>query len=159
MACSFTQSASPASRATTATVAATASIPRGPTLQHFGGCDLYGTHIPDITSNSTPPPYISTTLTDPTSTLFQSPGSVTTAGLTDLVRRLGEFHRDHPSYGNGASGKGVAMWDLDNEPTWWDAVHRDVHPVAFTYDEVTNNGIGTALAIKTADPTARSAGR
>jgi hypothetical protein len=50
------------------------------------------------------------------------------------------------------------MWDLDNEPTWWDAVHRDVHPVAFTYDEVTNNGIGTALAIKTADPTALVSG-
>ena len=64
----------------------------------------------------------------------------------------------NPSYGNGASGKGVAMWDLDNEPTWWDAVHRDVHPVAFTYDEVTNNGIGTALAIKTADPTALVSG-
>jgi hypothetical protein len=64
----------------------------------------------------------------------------------------------NPSYGNGASGKGVAMWDLDNEPTWWDAVHRDVHPVAFTYDEATNNGIGTALAIKTADPTALVSG-
>ncbi len=52
----------------------------------------------------------------------------------------------------------MAVWDLDNEPTWWDAVHRDVHPVAFTYDEVTNNGIGTALAIKTADPTALVSG-
>jgi hypothetical protein len=61
-------------------------------------------------------------------------------------------------YGNGASDKGVAVWDLDNEPTWWDAVHRDVHPVAFTYDEVTNNGIGTALAIKSADSTALVSG-
>ena len=33
-------------------------------------------------------------------------------------------------------------------------MHRDVHPVASTYDEVTNNGIATAEAIKTADPTA-----
>jgi len=62
------------------------------------------------------------------------------------------------SYGNGTSGKGVAIWDLDNEPSWWDAVHRDVHPVAFTYDEVTNGGIGTALAIKTVDPTAEVSG-
>jgi hypothetical protein len=37
-------------------------------------------------------------------------------------------------------------------------VHRDVHPVPFTYDEVTNNGIGTALAIKIADPTAQVSG-
>ena len=62
------------------------------------------------------------------------------------------------SYGNGASGKGVALWDLDNEPTWWDAVHRDVHPNPFTYDEVTNDGLGTALAIKSADPTALVSG-
>ena len=62
------------------------------------------------------------------------------------------------AYGQGnpgsGMGKGVAFYDLDNEPAWWDAVHRDVHPVASTYDEVTNGGIGTALAIKTIDPTA-----
>jgi hypothetical protein len=52
----------------------------------------------------------------------------------------------------------VAIWDLDNEPAWWDALHRDVHPVASTYDEVTNGGIGTALAIKTVDPTAQVSG-
>jgi hypothetical protein len=61
----------------------------------------------------------------------------------------------NPSYGNGASGKGVAFWDLDNEPAWWDGVHRDVHPAPSTYDEVTWGDIGTALAIKTADPTAK----
>ena len=33
-------------------------------------------------------------------------------------------------------------------------VHRDVHPVASTYDEVTINEIATARAVKTADPTA-----
>lgn len=59
------------------------------------------------------------------------------------------------TYGNGASGKGVAMWDLDNEPAWWDAVHRDVHPAPSTYDEVTWGDISTALAIKTVDPTAK----
>jgi Glycoside hydrolase family 44 len=56
-------------------------------------------------------------------------------------------------FGTAADG-GVFGYDLDNEPAWWDAVHRDVHPVASTYDEVTNNGIATAEAIKTADPTA-----
>jgi hypothetical protein len=57
---------------------------------------------------------------------------------------------------NGVTG--VAIYDLDNEPAWWDAVHRDVHPVASTYDEVTNNGIATAKAIKTADSTAEVSG-
>ena len=60
-------------------------------------------------------------------------------------------------FGSAASG-GVAVYDLDNEPTWWDAVHRDVHPAPFTYDEVTNNGIAHAAAIKAADPTAEVSG-
>jgi hypothetical protein len=60
-------------------------------------------------------------------------------------------------FGSAASG-GVAIYDLDNEPSWWDGVHRDVHPVASTYDEVTNNGIATAQAIKAADPTAEVSG-
>ncbi len=60
-------------------------------------------------------------------------------------------------FGDAAHG-GVAVYDLDNEPSWWDAVHRDVHPVAFTYDEMTNNGIAHAAAIKAADPTAEVSG-
>lgn len=61
-------------------------------------------------------------------------------------------------FGNAASGTGVSIYDLDNEPAWWDAVHRDVHPVASTYDEVTNNGIAVAAAVKAADPTAEVSG-
>jgi len=60
-------------------------------------------------------------------------------------------------FGKAADG-GVAIYDLDNEPAWWDAVHRDVHPNPSTYDEVTNNGIATAKEIKTADPTAAVSG-
>jgi hypothetical protein len=57
-----------------------------------------------------------------------------------------------------AANGGVAIYDLDNEPSWWDAEHRDVHPAPFTYDEVTTDGIATALAIKTADSTAKVSG-
>ena len=60
-------------------------------------------------------------------------------------------------FGTAANG-GVAIYDLDNEPAWWDVVHRDVHPLPSTYDEVTNNGITTAQAIKAADPTAEVSG-
>jgi len=60
-------------------------------------------------------------------------------------------------FGSAANG-GVAIYDLDNEPAWWDAVHRDVHPIASTYDEVTNNEIAVAKAVKTADPTAGVSG-
>lgn len=55
-------------------------------------------------------------------------------------------------------GKDVMIWDLDNEPEYWSAVHRDVHPNPMTYDEITNGGIGTSLAIKTADPNALVSG-
>jgi hypothetical protein len=60
-------------------------------------------------------------------------------------------------FGAAANG-GVAFYDLDNEPAWWDAVHRDVHPQPSTYDEVTDNGIATAQAIKIADPFAEVSG-
>lgn len=60
-------------------------------------------------------------------------------------------------FGTAANG-GVAIYDLDNEPTWWSAVHRDVHPIPFTYDEVTNNGIAVATAVKNADPSAEVSG-
>ncbi|MGB6780495.1 MAG: glycoside hydrolase family 44 protein [Terracidiphilus sp.] len=60
-------------------------------------------------------------------------------------------------FGSAGNG-GVAIYDLDNEPSWWDAVHRDVHPLPFTYDEVTRNGIAVATAIKGADPTAEVSG-
>jgi hypothetical protein len=123
-----------------------------------GGCDIYGNNtIAAITSNPEPPPCTSPTSTDTNCTQAPSPGSVT-ASWADGTWSGGWVNSIVSNYGNGASGKGVAIWDLDNEPTWWSAVHRDVHPDPFTYDEVTNNDIGTALAIKTADPTALVSG-
>jgi hypothetical protein len=60
-------------------------------------------------------------------------------------------------FGNAASG-GVAIYDLDNEPSWWDAVHKDVHPQPFTYDELTAKSLTYAKAIKDNDPTAAVSG-
>jgi hypothetical protein len=60
-------------------------------------------------------------------------------------------------FGSAANG-GVAIYDLDNEPEYWVDVHRDVHPLPATYDEMTNGGIATAEAVKTADPTAEVSG-
>jgi hypothetical protein len=118
------------------------------------GTDLNGsngttpTQIANITSIPEPAPSI---LTAP------APGSVTST-WADSTWSGGWVNSVVSSLGSGASGNGVSIWDLDNEPTWWDAVHRDVHPIPFTYDEVTNGGVGTALAIKTADPTALVSG-
>jgi hypothetical protein len=60
-------------------------------------------------------------------------------------------------FGNAAHG-GVAIYALDNEPTWWDKMHRDVHPLPFSYDEVTEKGLKVAKAIKAADSTAEVSG-
>ena len=60
-------------------------------------------------------------------------------------------------YGKGSQG-GVAIWSLDNEPIWWDATHRDIHPNPYTYDEVLNLDTTYAAAIKQADPTALISG-
>lgn len=106
----------------------------------------------EVTRSSAPAP-------DVTAASTPAPGSVTASWADSTwAGSWVDSVAATAGYGDGASGQGVAIWDLDNEPTWWDAVDRDVHPVAFTYDEVTNNGIGTALAIKTADPTALVSG-
>jgi len=60
-------------------------------------------------------------------------------------------------FGNASNG-GVAIYALDNEPTWWNKMHRDVHPLPFSYDEITQKGLKVARAIKAADPTAEVSG-
>jgi hypothetical protein len=112
------------------------------------GCEIGGDD-PTVTSIAEPPP------TPPAASAVNSTwtqGTWAGGWITSLVNKFGP---GNPS--DGAS-KGVAVYDLDNEPSWWDSNDFDVHPVPFTYDEVTNGGIGTALAIKTADPTAQVSG-
>ena len=85
---------------------------------------------------------------DPTDTYYQvNPATFDATWVSYLVNK----------FGSAASG-GVAIYELDNEPSWWDGVHIDVHPLPFTYDELTNNSIATAKAVKTADPTAEVSG-
>lgn len=110
------------------------------------GSTVYGNNaIAAITSISVPPP--------PLPPAGQPVASSWVGNwVTSIVSQFGP--------GNPMSGtpKGVAHWDLSNEPEYWSAQHRDVHPVDMTYDEITNGGIGTALAIKTSDPTALVSG-
>jgi hypothetical protein len=115
-----------------------------------GGCEILGTETtPALTSVAEAPPVPPGASG---ATLSWAQGTWTGGWVQSLVSAYGP--------GNPASGvgKGVAIWDLDNEPAWWDAVHRDVHPEPSTYDEVTQGGIGTAVAIKTVDPTAEVSG-
>ncbi len=121
----------------------------------MGGCSLNGdsgpngaagaTAFAEVTSIPVPPP------TPPPANqvnLAWAQGTWAGGWVNALVTKFGP---GNPANGNGS---GVSFYDLDNEPAWWDAVHKDVHPNPSSYDEVTNGGIGTALAIKTVDPTA-----
>ncbi len=56
-------------------------------------------------------------------------------------------------FGRGTSG-GVGIYELDNEPNGWIAVHHDVRPQNIGYTDLTTRSIAYATAIKTADPTA-----
>ncbi|MGA3371503.1 MAG: glycoside hydrolase family 44 protein, partial [Terracidiphilus sp.] len=112
-----------------------------------GGCDITG-NDPTLTSISEPPPV------PPAASAVNAAWADATWTGSWVEYLVGKFGPG--SANNGTSG--VAVYDLDNEPSWWDAGSRDVHPDPFTYDEVTQGGIGTALAIKTVDPTAEVSG-
>lgn len=60
-------------------------------------------------------------------------------------------------YGPAAQG-GVSIYCLDNEPTIWLFVHRDVHPQPPGYDEIRDRGYTYAAMIKSVDPTAQVSG-
>jgi hypothetical protein len=113
-----------------------------------GGCSIFG--------DSTTPQYTSIAEAPPT-----PPGTgnaTTTWADTTWTGSWVKCLLTTGSYCTAAGGKDATIWDLDNEPAWWDAVHRDVHPSPSTYDEVTQGGIGTAVAIKTEDPAALTSG-
>lgn len=52
----------------------------------------------------------------------------------------------------------VTMYFLDNEPDLWNSTHRDVRPQPLGYDELLQNTIDYATAIRAADPDAVIAG-
>jgi len=60
-------------------------------------------------------------------------------------------------YDTAANG-GVTFYNLDNEPMLWHSMHRDVHPLPATYDEIRDRTWQYAPAIKAADPTAMTLG-
>jgi uncharacterized protein (TIGR03437 family) len=84
---------------------------------------------------------------DPTDAYVQVDQTLQQQWITYLLSR----------YGQGNQG-GIAIWSLDNEPIWWDDVHRDIHPLPYTYDELANLDLTYAAAIKQADPTALVSG-
>jgi uncharacterized protein (TIGR03437 family) len=93
---------------------------------------------------SSKPTYV---VNDPTDAYAPSYPSDQAAWASYLITR----------YGKGAQG-GATIWELDNEPIWWNSTHRDIHPKPFTYDELWSVNLAYAAALKQADPTALVAG-
>jgi hypothetical protein len=56
-----------------------------------------------------------------------------------------------------AIGTNTGTYNL-NEPMLWNQTHRDVHPDPTRYDEVRDRTYAYAAAIKSADPSALTAG-
>ena len=73
--------------------------------------------------------------------------AVTSAFAQSMVSHLVQAHGD-------AAHGGVRSYEIDNEPTLWNSTHVDVHPNPLTYDELWQKSSATALAIKSADPSA-----
>jgi Glycoside hydrolase family 44 len=60
-------------------------------------------------------------------------------------------------FGRAADG-GVRYYELDNEPEFWSLIHTDVHPAQQTYEQIRDNMLDYANAIKDVDPTALTVG-
>jgi uncharacterized protein (TIGR03437 family) len=84
---------------------------------------------------------------DPTDANFQVDESYQQGWISYLLSR----------YGQGNQG-GAAIWDLANEPIWWDDTNQDIHPNPYTYDELLSLDMASAVTIKQADPTALVSG-
>jgi ABC-type uncharacterized transport system substrate-binding protein len=56
-------------------------------------------------------------------------------------------------WGNAAAG-GQKYYIMDNEPSLWSSTHRDVHPNPETYDELYNDYVSYAGALRALDPNA-----
>jgi hypothetical protein len=66
------------------------------------------------------------------------------ARVADLVARFGE-----------ARAGGVRYYAMDNEPSLWQLIHRDIHPTGAHAREIADKVIAYSRAVKAADPQAQ----
>jgi hypothetical protein len=57
------------------------------------------------------------------------------------------------SFGPANAG-GVRLWDMDNEPEWWDGTHADIYKSPATYADMLKRNQTWAQAVKAVDPKA-----
>jgi hypothetical protein len=86
-----------------------------------------------------------------------SPGPPTLTSVPSTPDSIGRWVRQIRA-DDGAKGRSVDSYILDNEPMLWNATHRDVHPEPTTYDELLEKTIAFGTAIRQADPEGKIAG-
>nr|AGZ87466.1 endoglucanase MgCel44 [uncultured microorganism] len=84
---------------------------------------------------------------DPTDTSFAIDSSWTSEWIAHLVQTFG-----------AADKNGVRFYGLDNEPDLWHETHRDIFPIALTYDQIRQRAYDYAAVVKAADPAAQILG-
>ena len=62
-----------------------------------------------------------------------------------------------PNYGPANTG-GVRIWEMDNEPEYWNGTHADIYPQEASYDDMMARNLKWAQAVKAVDPTALVSG-
>jgi hypothetical protein len=82
------------------------------------------------------------------------PTRTSVASTPESIERWVRTIRDK----DGARGRSVDAYILDNEPALWNSTHRDVHPEPTTYDELLEKTMAYASAVRRADPDAMIAG-
>ena len=87
-----------------------------------------------------------------------APGDPSLTSVPAPPELIGEWVGKLVEQDKARGARGVAMYILDNEPSLWDATHRDVHPKPLSYDELLERTVKYATAIRKADPDAVIAG-
>ena len=81
---------------------------------------------------------------DPTDAYVANSVDIQKAWVQHLVAKWGDSQRRQV----------IKYYMLDNEPSIWSGTHRDTHPSLATYDEIYNDIVNYAAAIRNVDPNA-----
>jgi hypothetical protein len=109
------------------------------------GTDPYNSDAGNGISTAAGNPYIKNN--DPTDANTPNSVAIQQAWVQHLIGRWGL-----------AAGGGLKYYVMDNEYSLWNSTHRDVHPAGATYDEIYNDWVNYAGAVRAQDPNASIAG-
>ncbi|HTQ39141.1 MAG TPA: glycoside hydrolase family 44 protein, partial [Pirellulales bacterium] len=83
------------------------------------------------------------------------PGGPATFSLTPSTTDGAVYQDEFVNWVNHQTASGQQVfYDLDNEPDLWSSTHAEVHPANATYQEMVNDSVNYAKAIKAVSPNA-----